>query len=253
MFKKLLTLLGFKSTPAADNGAPSPAQNTPAGAAAGATPGVATPGVATPAPIAPYAREDLNLVYNLLFCDDASLFKSTDDATRSLFADGTEPTVVRAIADDRDEESRVRMLAYNWLHENAQPVPPKETLGVVIEVPLEQGLDVLAAYADGTVRYINHMGSISVYESYPAEIAAQAKEVVETAHGMVKQQPVGTRRRQAPPSLGDVRLTALVSDGLYVGQGAFEAIATGKQTAPVLQGAQKLLDLIVRQGRPKAD
>jgi hypothetical protein len=242
MFKKLLALLGFKSKPAAaDSGAPAPAPNMPA----------AEP--PPPGPIAPYAREDLNLVYNLLFCDDASLFKTTDDATRSLFVDGTEPKVVRAIADDRDEESRVRMLAYNWLHENAQPVPPKETLGVVIEVPLEQGLDVLAAYADGTVRYINHMGSISVYESHPAEIAAQAKEIVATAQSMVIQQPAGTRRRQAPPTLGDVRLTALVSDGLYVGQGAFEAIATGKQTAPVLQGAQKLLDLIVRQGRPKAD
>ncbi len=249
MFKKLLALLGFKSAPAAaDSG--TPAQDNSAPTAPGGAP---APQSGPAGPIAPYAREDLNLVYNLLFCDDAALFKTTDDATRSLFADGTEPKVVRAIADDRDEESRVRMLAYNWLHENAQPVPPKETLGVVIEVPLEQGLDVLAAYADGTVRYINHMGSISVYESHPAEIAAQAKEIVETAQGMVKQQPVGTRRRQAPPSLGDVRLTALVSDGLYVGQGAFEAIATGKQTAPVLQGAQKLLDLIVRQGRPKAD
>lgn len=244
MFKKLLALLGFKSAPAA--------ADTPASARNAPVPGTPV-SVPAPSPIAPYAREDLNLVYNLLFCDDASLFKTTDDATRSLFVDGTEPKVVRAIADDRDEESRVRMLAYNWLHENAQPVPPKETLGVVIEVPLEQGLDVLAAYADGTVRYINHMGSISVYESHPAEIAAQAKEIVETAQGMVKQQPVGTRRRQAPPTLGDVRLTALVSDGLYVGQGAFEAIAAGKQTAPVLQGAQKLLDLIVRQGRPKAD
>ncbi|MBY0241667.1 MAG: hypothetical protein K2X55_20380, partial [Burkholderiaceae bacterium] len=67
MFKKLLTLLGFKSTPAAaDSGTPSPAQNAPAGAAAGSTPDVATPDVSTPAPIAPYAREDLNLVYNLL-------------------------------------------------------------------------------------------------------------------------------------------------------------------------------------------
>lgn len=249
MFKKLLALLGFKSAPAA----------TDTGVSASSTPSASSAPQGQPSgneptgPIAPYAREDLNLVYNLLCCDDAGLFKTTDDATRSLFADGTEPKVVRAIADDRDEESRVRMLAYNWLHENAQPVPPKETLGVVIEVPLEQGLDVLAAYADGTVRYINHMGSISVYESHPAEIAAQAKEIVETAQGMVRQQPVGTRRRQAPPSLGDVRLTALVSDGLYVGQGAFEAIATGKQTAPVLQGAQKLLDLIVRQGRPRAD
>ncbi|WP_143132917.1 hypothetical protein [Pseudoduganella namucuonensis] len=227
MFKKLLALLGKKAPP-------------PAAAPQGEPPS---------GPIAPYAREDLNLVYNLLFCDDASLFKSGDDVTRALFSEEAEPKIVRAIADDADEESRVRVLAYNWLHDKLQPVPPKETLGVVVEVALEEGLDVLAAYADGTARYINHTGKVSVYESHPPEIAAQARELVKAAKGMVKTPVAGIRQRHLPPAGGQVRATALASDGLYVNQGPFAAMASAPHTVPVMQAAQKLLDLIVAQGR----
>ena len=36
--------------------------------------------------------------------------------------------------------------------------------GVVLDVPMGGGLDTLAAYADGTARYINHSGRTIVWE-----------------------------------------------------------------------------------------
>lgn len=36
--------------------------------------------------------------------------------------------------------------------------------GVILDVPLEGGIDTLAAYADGTARYINHSGRTIIWE-----------------------------------------------------------------------------------------
>lgn len=46
----------------------------------------------------------------------------------------------------------MRLLAFNWLRRHGHTVPPRCLLGVVLEVPLEGSLDVLAAYLDGSVR-----------------------------------------------------------------------------------------------------
>ena len=42
-----------------------------------------------------------------------------------------------------------------------------EVLGVVVEVPIERSHDALAAYADGSVRYLNHAGGASVVDEPP--------------------------------------------------------------------------------------
>lgn len=41
---------------------------------------------------------------------------------------------------------------------------------MVLEVHLKGGLDTLAAYADGSIRYINYSGSLVVSERADAEI-----------------------------------------------------------------------------------
>lgn len=41
----------------------------------------------------------------------------------------------------------------------------KELLAVIIEVGLENGLDVLASYANGTARYINQSGKMIIWEN----------------------------------------------------------------------------------------
>jgi hypothetical protein len=43
------------------------------------------------------------------------------------------------LAENIEEESRVRILAYNWLRENKSTITKGILLGVIIEVPLEGG------------------------------------------------------------------------------------------------------------------
>jgi hypothetical protein len=104
--------------------------------------------------LSPYAQPEVNKIYNLLFCDDIALFKPAKveaDWQQMLFDEKPDTGALLALAEDEGNESRVRALAYRRLRELGQRVPARKLLGTVIEVPLDNGLDVLAAYADGRV------------------------------------------------------------------------------------------------------
>ena len=54
--------------------------------------------------------------------------------------------------------------------------------------------------------------------------------------------------RLAPPRLGNIRLTFLVSDGLYFGEGAMSALQRDQMAGPVIQQATTLLQAVVAAG-----
>jgi len=191
------------------------------------------------APAAPYKTDELNTVHAMLFCDDPSQGGSP------LFGDQPDVRVVQAIVQDANEESRVRLLAAHWLRTNGHEVPAAELLGIVVEVPLEGSLDTLAAYADGRVRYINHTGRIAVYDGAPEDVAQQAKLLVAAAIPAAAKATAQKRGGASTPGL--VRFSFLSTEGLRVREGGFGDIARDQLAAPVLEGAQKLLDLIVKQ------
>lgn len=59
-------------------------------------------------------------------------------------------------------DTRLTLWIWNGLRELGEKPDPKfalEVLGVVIEVPVKTGYDTLAAYSDGTARYLNFGGS----------------------------------------------------------------------------------------------
>lgn len=194
----------------------------------------------------PYKQDELNLMYQLLFCDDPQLVQQGPEPA-SLFGTAPDPRVVQTIGEDPAEESRVRLLAWQWLRAAGQPVASRELLGVVVEVPLEGGLDVLAAYADGTVRYIHHTGRVAVFEGAPENVAQQGKLLVHAAIPLASAKGLA-KHRAAPPVLGNLRLSLLAADGLHVRDGTFGDVDRDKLASPVLKQAQRLLDIVIRQG-----
>src|SRR5262249_13170948 len=82
-------------------------------------------------------------------------------------------------------ESRVRMLAFNRLRAMNVPIPAKQLLGTIIEFPQEGGLDTLAAFADGRVRYINKTGHPGIFEGAPPEVRAKANELIRASQPAV--------------------------------------------------------------------
>lgn len=56
-----------------------------------------------------------------------------------------------------------------FLAERMQPDSVATIHGAILDVPVDDGLDTLAAYADGTARYINHSGYTVIWEVLEAE------------------------------------------------------------------------------------
>lgn len=205
-------------------------------------------------PYAPYASEAPNFIYNLLFCDDRAAFgaKPGEDPTawqRTLFADPANISAIETLASDISEEGRIRYLAFSRLRELGKVVPPKTLLGVIVEVPLAGGLDTLAAFSEGGVRYINQSGKLVVIEGISSFVP-----MVEVlfAHSEVVVARIGpwVKPRLSPPKQDNVRLTFLVSDGLYFGEGPMAVMQRDAMAGPIIQQATRLLQAVVATEAP---
>ena len=201
----------------------------------------------------PYAESHVNFLYNLLFCDDLNLFRNQDNEERVglwgiLLAGQPNRAALRKIAEDEANEGRVRALAYNRLRAAGEVVPPKKLLGVIVEVPQEQGLDVLAAFSEGGVRYLNQAGKVAIVEGQGNPVEGLAKDLVSASQPIVNRIGPWDKQRLPPPKAGNVRITFLVSDGLYFGEGPFAALQQDSMAGPVLSKATQLLLRTVELG-----
>lgn len=201
----------------------------------------------------PYSESHVNFLYNLLFCDDIILFRSGDNPKgdplwSTLLADHPDNAALRKIAEDQANEGRVRTLAYNRLRANGQKVPTKKLFGVIVEVPLQEGLDVLAAFSEGGVRYLNQSGKVLIFEGQGNPVEGLAKELLTVSLPVVNAIGPWEKQRLPPPQAGNVRITFLVSDGLYFGEGPFGALQNDPMAGPVLAKASQLLQRAVELG-----
>ena len=129
----------------------------------------------------PYRHDAADLIYNLLFCDNVSLFDNGTDRKGELgvvLSESVDRDTLDRIGNDLDVESRTRALAFNRLRAMKASVPPKRLLGTIIEMPLHGGLDTLAIYLDHRVRYINHTGKMAIFESAPASLVPGLDDVL---------------------------------------------------------------------------
>jgi hypothetical protein len=124
-------------------------------------------------PYSPYSNEAIDGIYNLLFCDDISAFRpkpgeKSASWQAALFSEPPDISALESLAADVSQEGRIRSLAYQRLRSVGKKVASKVLLGVIVEVPLSEGLDTLAAYSEGGVRYINKAGKLAVFEGVPS-------------------------------------------------------------------------------------
>lgn len=211
--------------------------------------GVASTSVASP-PYSPYQDTSSNFIYNLLFCDNLASFSTKDGQTptswqKVLFSEPADAKSLELLANDISAEGRVRYLAFTKLRGLAKVVPSKQLLGVIIEVPLPGGLDTLAAYSEGGVRYINQTGKLAVVEGVN-EFRPLVENLFKASVVAVNKIGPWTNPRLAPPKSGNVRLTFLVSDGLYFGEGPMNAMQRDPMAGVIIQQATTLLQAVVK-------
>lgn len=231
MFKKLVAALGF-------------------GNASGGGP-VAATGLHSP-----YAETHVNFLYNLLFCDDPALFRNSSSTGESsvwtrLLADRPDAAELRALATDYENEGRIRALAFNRLRAMGEVVPSKQVLGVIVEVPLANGLDVLAAFCEGGVRYLNQSGKVLVVEGQTHPVTRLVSDLIAASQPVVDKIGPWEEQRLPPPRPGNIRITFLVSDGLYFGEAPAAVLQNDDMAGPVLAKATQLLHRVVELGTSK--
>ena len=199
----------------------------------------------------PYKDESTNLIYQLLFCDDLPLFEKQytgelAEPWATLFSKTPDLDAVAKISSDEKAESRVRMLAYNMLRDAKKKVPEKKLLGTIIEVRLAEGLDTLAVFADGRARYINHSGKMAIVEG-DNTFAKEIEAVLATSAPIVAAIGPWEKARLPAPPKGNIRMTFLVSDGLYFGEGPMEIMQQERMAAPLINAATSLLMKLVEK------
>jgi len=145
-------------------------------------------------------------------------------------------------------ESRQVLQAWYFLRQVGHQPPPnvaKLALGVVAEVPMDDVHDLLAAYGDGSARYLNHAGGASVVE--PGGLVGAEEAITDwLAVGQVLANGIGPWDQPALPVLapGHLRVMVLTPSGPHFGQGQYDALSGDTRVQAFLGAASVLLQLI---------
>jgi len=201
----------------------------------------------------PYKDSSTNLIYNLLFCDNLELYKDKTQQPYTypfdiLFAETTSVPDLQKIINDTASDPRLKVLAYNRQLASGHKPDKKELLAVIVEVGLDGGLDVLASFNNGTARYINQTGKFLVWETTTDDKANElTKDLFLKGQDIVNQIGPWDKARKPYPTKGNVRITFLVSDGLYFGEGPMNVLFNDALANPALTVATQLMQFLTEK------
>jgi hypothetical protein len=156
---------------------------------------------------------------------------------------------LRRIVDTPSLESRQYLEAWHALRQlGIQPQRENEAkcvLGVVLEVHLDDGLDTLAAYADGTARYINHGGRVIIWENSDTGVAGLVDDLLRAGQRVAELIGPWEEPRRAPPPKRHVRINMLTASGLHFGEGPLTALSADSMAGPVIAAGTVLMKSLI--------
>jgi len=200
----------------------------------------------------PYLDGATNSIYDLLFCDNLDSFKATIKTPYAYPWDvllSASPSVsdLQKIIMNTLLESRIRLFACHLLRKLGQAPHERILLGVIVEIGMEEGLDVLASYRDGSARYINYTGRILIWDTSDLQSALITKKIFDESEKIVAKIGPWKDPRRPAPSKDMVRISFLVSDGLYFGEGGVNVLFNDPMAAPALTAATSMLKYITEK------
>jgi len=199
----------------------------------------------------PYQNQGVSGVYNMLFCDNAELYRQK--AIEGLYpwdillSATFDPEKLQEIINNPHTETRPKILAYNKLALNGKKSTKKDLLGIIVEVAMDEGLDTLAAYKDGTARYINHSQKLIIWDVPNDESRQITDQLFKDGENVVKKISPWEEPRLKRPPPGDVRITLLVTDGLYFGQAQSSIMFNEPMGGPVMAAATQLMKYLTEK------
>ncbi len=145
-------------------------------------------------------------------------------------------------------ESRHCLQAWHFLREaGIQPdqTNAKEIIGIVVEVSLQEGLDLLAAYDDGTARYFNYSGAGIVWDAPDSSLKNDIERVLHAGKSVVNEIGLWESSRPQPPPHGQARINMLTPSGLHFGQAALEMLSEDPLSGPLIAAATQLMKRLI--------
>jgi len=129
------------------------------------------------------------------------------------------------------------------------PAPDVEqtTLGVVFEVAMKDGLDLVACYADYSARYNNHSGAAIIWERPDASMDGLVSDLLSAGQRVADQIGPWEGARPHAPQRGHARLSMLTPGGLRFGDAAFDALARDALAGPAVRAATALMQGLIRR------
>jgi hypothetical protein len=148
------------------------------------------------------------------------------------------------IARDPGLESRHTLQAWHFLRGTGvspDPTVARQVYGVVAEVALGGDHELLAAYPDGRVTYLNRSGAVAIIEGAAGAVEVAARAWLAVAAGLVVATSPWEEGPLPPLPTGHTRITALTPAGPHFGQGPDADLRQEPLAAPFLDAATRLL------------
>jgi hypothetical protein len=157
-------------------------------------------------------------------------------------------TTFRQILNMPNLESRHYLQAWHFLRglgEQPTDTESKRLYGIVVEVGLQNGLDMVAAYTDGTARYFNYSGAAIIWERPNDSLDSTIEALLHLGQRVINQIGPWEDQRPSEPPEGDVRINLLAPGGLHFGQGPFEVLERDGLGGPLIVGATQLMQELI--------
>lgn len=156
--------------------------------------------------------------------------------------------VFQQIIEMQGLESRHYLQAWHFLRGvGVQPPADKAkyVYGVVVEVGMKSGVDLLAAYRDHHARYFNYSGAGVVWEHPDTSLDSLIDTLLAAGQEVANMIGPWEQPRPAAPTADNVRLNMLTPSGLHFGYGGFNTLSKEPKGAAIINPATQLMQALI--------
>ena len=148
-------------------------------------------------------------------------------------------------------ESRQYLQAWHFLNGLEEPAEADTKIfGVVLEINMPQGNDVLAVYADYSARYFNYSGKSIIWEHADNSMDDLIDGIFEQSKNVVSKIGPWKDARLDPPTRQMARINFLTSKGLHFGEAGQQVLFNDAMAGKLMHEMLNLMKALIDKSIP---